>query len=78
MKLVADSRGRLTAADLFRPGTAYDATQLPDGKILVTELVENEVPEISATFNADGSFQCPPLMTREQTRAVFRADRDAR
>jgi len=32
MKLVADSRGRLTASDLFRPGSAYDATQLPDGK----------------------------------------------
>ena len=64
--------------DLFRPGTAYDATQLPDGKILVAELVEKEVPEVRAKFNADGSFQCPPLMTREQTRAVIRADRDAR
>jgi len=42
IKLVADSRGRLTAADLFRPGTAYDATQLPDGKIVVVELVEKE------------------------------------
>ena len=77
MKLVADSRGRLTAADLFRPGTAYDATQLPDGKILVVELVEREVPEVSARFNQDGSFQCPPLMTREQVRAAIRADRDA-
>jgi len=78
MKLVADSRGRLTAADLFHPGTAYDATQLSDGKILVTELVEKEVPEVRAKFNADGSFQCPSLMTREQTRAAIRADRDAR
>ena len=77
MKLVADSRGRLTAADLFRPGTAYDATQLADGRILVVQLVEKEVPEISARFKADGSFQCPPLMTREQARAAIRADRDA-
>jgi len=78
MKLVADSRGRLTAADLFRPGTAYDATQLPDGKIVVVELVEKEVPEVNARFNADGTFHCPPLMTREQARAAIRADRDAR
>ena len=52
-------------------------TQLPDGKILVVELVEREVPEVSARFNADGSFQCPPLMTREQVRAAIRSDRDA-
>ena len=77
MKLVADSRGRLTAADLFRPGTAYDATQLSDGRILVVELIEKEVPETKATFKADGSFECPPLMTREQARAAVRADRDA-
>jgi hypothetical protein len=77
MKLVADSRGRLTAAELFRPGTAYDATQLADGKILVVELVAREVPEISLRFHADGSFECPVLMTREQIRAAIRADRDA-
>ena len=45
MKLVADSRGRLTAADLFRPGAAYDATRLPDGKIVVVELVEKQMPK---------------------------------
>jgi len=76
MKLVADSRGRLTAADLFRPGTAYDAIQLADGKILVVELVEREVPVVSVTFNEDGSFDCPPLMTREQVVSAVRADRD--
>ncbi len=76
-KLVAESRGRLKAADLFRPGAAYDATQLPVGKIVVVELVEREVPEVSARFHPDGSFQCPPLMTSEQARAAIRADRDA-
>jgi hypothetical protein len=50
---------------------------LADGRILVVQLVEKEVPEISARFKADGSFQCPPLMTREQARAAIRADRDA-
>ena len=77
MKLIADSRGRLTAADLFRPGTAYDATQLPDGKIMVVELVEREVPTVKVKFNADGTFECPPLMTDEQIVSAIRADRDA-
>ncbi len=44
MKLVADSRGRLTAADLFRPGTAFDASPQPDGSIRIVELVEKKLP----------------------------------
>jgi hypothetical protein len=44
MKLVADSRGRLTAADLFRPGTAFDASPQPDGSIRIVELVEKKTP----------------------------------
>ncbi len=44
MKLVADSRGRLTAADLFRPGTAFDASPQPDGSIRIVELVEKKAP----------------------------------
>lgn len=43
MKLVADSRGRLTAAGLFRPGAAFDATQQPDGSTRLVELVEKGV-----------------------------------
>ena len=46
MKLVADSYGRLTAAELFRPGAAYDATRLADGKIMVVELVEKPLPVV--------------------------------
>ena len=42
MKLVADSRGRLTAADLFRPNTAFDASPQPDGSIRIVELVEKK------------------------------------
>jgi hypothetical protein len=59
-------------------GIVYDLTQMPDGRIVVVELGGKEIPEVSAQFNADGSFQCPPLMTCEPTRAAIRADRDAR
>lgn len=48
MKLVADSRGRLTAADLFRPNTAFDASLQPDGSIRIVELVEKKVPAVRA------------------------------
>ncbi len=47
MKLVADSRGRLTA-DLFRPGTAFDASPQPDGSIRIVELVEKKAPTVRA------------------------------
>ncbi len=48
MKLVADSRGRLTAADLFRPGAAFDASPQSDGSIRIVELVEKKVSTVRA------------------------------
>ncbi|MGH7976716.1 MAG: hypothetical protein ACREDS_08560 [Limisphaerales bacterium] len=76
MKLIADSRGRLTAADLFRPNTAFDASVQSDGSIRVVELVEKEVPVVKLKRNKDGTYSCPRLMTREEIRAAIRADRD--
>lgn len=76
MKLIADSRGRLTAAELFRPNTAFDATVQSDGSIRVVELVEKKVPVVKVKRNKDGTYRCPRLMTREQIRAAIRADRD--
>ncbi len=76
MKLVADSRGRLTAADLFRPNTAFDVSVQPDGSIRVVELVEKEVPVVRVKRNRDGTYDCPMRLTREEIRAAIRADRD--
>jgi hypothetical protein len=76
MKLIADSRGRLTAADLFRPNTAFDASYQPDGSIRVVELVEKEVPVVKVKRNKDGTYNVPRLMTRAEIRAAIRADRD--
>jgi|BarGraIncu01121A_1022015.scaffolds.fasta_scaffold61751_1 hypothetical protein len=45
MKIIADSRGRLTAADLFPAHTAFDARKLPDGSIRLIELVEKPLPK---------------------------------
>jgi hypothetical protein len=77
MKLIADAKGRLTAAEFFKPGQAFDASRLPDGSIRVVELVEKTVPVLKIKVNRDGSFECPPLMSRETIRATLRADRDA-
>jgi hypothetical protein len=76
MKLIADSRGRLTAAELFRPNTAFDATLQPDGSIRVVELVEKQVPIIKVKRNKDGTYECPLGLTRDEIRAAIRADRE--
>jgi hypothetical protein len=78
MKLIADAKGRLTAAELFKPGRTFDAAVQPDGSIRVVELVEKRVPTVRVKFNRDGSFECPPLMSRETVCATLRTDRDAR
>ena len=77
MKAVADSKGRLTAIQYFKPGKAFDISQQEDGSVRVIELAEREVPTARVKFNADGSFECPSLMSRQQISEAIRADRDA-
>jgi hypothetical protein len=77
MKLVADSKGRLTAADFFRPGTAFDATRQPDGTIRLAELVEKEVPVVKPVRTKDGFLMLPVKIDRKTISAAIRADRDA-
>ena len=72
MKLIADSRGRLTAAELFHPGNAFEAHRMPDGSIRVVKLEEQEVPTVKIKINQDGSFTCPRLLSREGIRAADR------
>jgi len=78
MKLVADSRGRLTAADLFRPNTAFDASPQPDGSIRIVELVEKEAPLVKPVRTKEGFLMCPVKVSRKSIVAAIRADRDAR
>jgi hypothetical protein len=77
VKLIADAKGRLTAAELFKPGHTFDAAVQADGSIRVVELVEKTVPTVTVKVNRDGSFECPRLMSRAGVRAAVRADRDA-
>ena len=78
MKLVADSRGRLAAREIFRPGKTFDVTHQPDGSIRLIELVEREVPVVKLKKSRAGIFSTPQPLTREEARAAIRADRDAR
>ena len=77
MKLIADSRGRLAAMELFRPGTVFDVSRQSDGSFRVIELVEKEVPVVKLKKRADGVFVCPAPLSRETILAAIRADRDA-
>jgi hypothetical protein len=67
----------LTVVELFRLGQAFDASRQPDGSIRVVHLVGKPGPVLKIKVNRDGSFECPPLMSRETIRATLRADRDA-
>jgi hypothetical protein len=77
MKLVADSRGRLTAANLFRPGAAYDASLQPDGSIRIVHLVEADVPIIEPV-EKEGLLLSPVQLSPEIIAAAIRAERDER
>jgi hypothetical protein len=77
VKLVADSRGRLTAADLFRPNTAFDASRQPDGSIRVVELVKKEVPVVKPVRTKEGFLMLPVKISRKEIVRAIRADRDA-
>lgn len=78
MKLVADSRGRLTAAELFRPGKAYDATRQPDGTIRLAELVEKEVPVIRPRRVGGRLRLIGVELSSDAIAAAIQAERDER
>lgn len=78
MKLVADERGRLTSAELFRPGTAFNAERLPDGSIRIVELVEKSVPTVTPVRTREGFVMLPQKLDRKAVAAAIRADRDSR
>lgn len=77
MKLIADARGRLTAAELFKPGKAFDASPMPDGSIRIVELVEKTVSTAEIQIKRNGTISCTQRPSRESISAALRADRDA-
>ena len=77
MKLIADARGRLTAAELFKPGKAFDVSPMPDGSIRIVELVEKVVPTAKIKFNRDGTMVCSRRVSRAGIVGALRADRDS-
>ena len=78
MKLVADERGRLTSAELFHPGTTFNAQKLPDGSIRIVELVEKGVPVVAPVRTKEGFLMLPVKLSRKAVAAAIRADRDSR
>jgi hypothetical protein len=77
MKLVADKRGRLTSAELFHPGTAFNAEKRPDGSIRIVELVEKDVPIVKPVRTKEGFLMLPTKLDRKSVAAAIRADRDS-
>ena len=77
MKLIADKRGRLTSAELFRPGTAFNVERLSDGSIRIVELVEKTAPLVSPVRTKEGFLMLPRKLNRKTVAAAIRADRDS-
>ncbi len=79
MKLVADSRGRLTCVDLSPPSQPFSAERKSDGSIRLVELTEQEVPVVKLR-HVNGKLHWPKGFApkREQIVAAIRADRAAR
>ena len=77
MKLVADSKGRLTSAELFPPYKPFSAERQPDGSIRLVELVEKEVPVVEPVRTPEGFLMSPVKIGRKVIAAAIRADRDA-
>ena len=77
MKLVADERGRLTSADLFRPGAAFNAEKQPDGSIRIVELIEKEAPVVKPIRTREGFLMLPVKLDRRVIAAAVRIDRDS-
>ena len=78
MKLVADSRGRLTSAELFAPGKPFSAERMPDGSIRLVELVQAEAPVVTPICTKEGFVMLPVKLDRKFVAAAIRADRDSR
>jgi hypothetical protein len=78
MKLVADSRGRLTAAEIFEPGKAFDVLRLPNGQILISELAKKETPVVRPR-RVKGRLRGAAIeLDRASVAAAVRAERDER
>jgi hypothetical protein len=76
MKLISDSKGRLTSAELFPPFKPFSAERQSDGSIRIVELVEKEVQIVKPIRTKDGLVLSPVKIGREAIRAAIRADRD--
>ena len=77
MRLTADDKGRLTCAQIFPPGTTFDANIEPDGSRRLVELVEKELPTMR-TRSVSGFVLVNAKLERKSIRATIRADRDSR
>jgi hypothetical protein len=78
MKLIADSRGRLTAADIFQPGKAFDVMRLPNGQILISELARKETPVVRPRRIKGRLRGAAVELPRAAVAAAVRAERDDR
>lgn len=73
MNLTADIKGRLTCRDFFKPGKTFHASRLPDGRILLHELVKKqaETPKVRLVRNAEKTFLVGRKITQSEVNHIL-------
>ena len=77
MRVTTDEEGRMACAELFPPGSTFDARRMPDGAVRVVKLENGDVPVVKSVLTKDGLLISPVKISRQTIRAAIRADRDA-
>jgi hypothetical protein len=82
MKLIADSRGRLTSAEIFTPGSTFDVSRSEEGAIVLRKMVPEIIPTryIQLRKSKDGRLQPKEPLTDIGTAIedAVRAERNSR
>ncbi len=82
MKLIADSRGRLTSAELFPPGATFDVSRNEEGVIVLRKMVPETLRRVYARVKTRQGrivVELPPGQPTETAiEDAVRAERDSR
>lgn len=72
MKLVSDHRCRIQSRALLKANTPYDAEIAPDGRIVLTELVQKQIP-VAKLVRKNGRtyLETSQTLTHEDVAAVI-------
>lgn len=76
MTVKSDDQCRVESRKVFKPNTSYGVEISPDGRVVLTELTQTDVPVVKPVRTQEGFIMLPVKISREAIRRAIRADRD--